>query len=160
MPDRNATSNTLIAAMDEETAWAVLDASERVDLERRQQLHVYFLESGIASIVANAPGGLEIETGIVGKEGMVGTTALAGINQSPHEIFVQIAATARRVPVAQMRSLINGSPPLQQLLIRYLEPSMCRLRVRRWQTGGQQLFSGWLAGCSCVRTGSKVPDWH
>lgn len=50
MPDRNATSNTLIAAMDEETAWAVLDASERVDLERRQQLHVYFLESGISCV--------------------------------------------------------------------------------------------------------------
>lgn len=74
--------------------------------------HVYFLESGVASMIAHAPSGLEIETGIVGKEGMVGSIALAGINQSPHEIFIQFAATARRVPMAEMRSLINGSPAL------------------------------------------------
>lgn len=158
MSDRNATPNTLIAAMDEETAWAVLDASERVDLDIRYPLqapntpndYVYFPESGVTSIVARAPGGLEIETGIVGKEGMVGTTVLSGINQSPHEVFVQMATTARRMPVNQMRSLIANNPALQDLLVRYLHTVHMQVACTALANGRTtivQRLARWLLMC-------------
>lgn len=38
MIDRNATANSLIAALDNETAWGGHHASERVDLSVRSQL--------------------------------------------------------------------------------------------------------------------------
>ncbi|AJD42645.1 cyclic nucleotide-binding domain-containing protein [Rhizobium gallicum bv. gallicum R602sp] len=158
MPDRNATRNTLIAAMDEETAWAVLDASERVELDVHYQLqapntpndYVYFPESGVTSIVAHAPGGLKIETGIIGKEGMVGITVLSGVNQSPHEIFVQMATTARRIPVDQMRSLIADNQALQDLLVRYLHTVHLQVACTALANGRTtivQRLARWLLMC-------------
>lgn len=105
MPDRNATPNTLIAAMDEETAWAVLDASERVDLDIRYRLqapntpndYVYFPESGVTSMVAHARGGLKIETGIIGKEGMVTCSTIA-IGYSKDEEAEIISASLTEQP--------------------------------------------------------------
>lgn len=143
MLDRNSIPNTLIAAMDGETAEAILDGSELIDLKTHQQLqapnkqiqYVYFPETGVNSIIVHGPDGLVIETGLIGKEGMVGTNALARIKHSPDEIVVQIAGTARRLPLRHMQSLIDESATLQDLLIRYLQT----LQV---QTAGTALANG------------------
>src|SRR5829696_7160899 len=49
----------------------------------------YFLEQGIISVMATAPGGCRIEVGIIGSEGMTGTSILLGTDRAPHECFVQ-----------------------------------------------------------------------
>src|SRR5215217_4726672 len=49
--------------------------------------HVYFLEQGIASVVAATPQGRRIEVGIIGREGMTGMCVLLGTDRSPHECF-------------------------------------------------------------------------
>lgn len=129
MFDGNTTANSLIAAMDEETAWAVSGASERIYLAVHHRLesanrpisHVYFIESGVASIFTRASGNLRIETGLVGNEGMVGMSLLSGLNQSPYEVVVQMEGSAQRVPLKEMQCLIDARPALQDLLTRYMQ---------------------------------------
>jgi CRP-like cAMP-binding protein len=46
--------------------------------------HIYFMEEGIASVVAVAEGGKQIEVGLIGREGMTGIVVAMGNHQSPH----------------------------------------------------------------------------
>ena len=81
---------------------------EPVDLPVRKQLearnkrveHVYFPESGFASVVAN--GVRNIEVGIIGREGMSGLSVVMGSNDNPaNETYIQIAGKGQRMSAAQ-----------------------------------------------------------
>jgi hypothetical protein len=45
---------------------------------------VYFMETGIASVVAMQPDETRVEVGLIGSEGMSGMAVVLGNNQSPH----------------------------------------------------------------------------
>ena len=55
------------------------------DLERpnRGIRTVYFMEAGIASVVAVQPDATKIEVGLIGSEGMSGIAVILGGDQSP-----------------------------------------------------------------------------
>ena len=56
------------------------------DIERRNQRieTVYFMETGIASVVAMQPDETRVEVGLIGSEGMSGMAVVLGNDQSPH----------------------------------------------------------------------------
>src|SRR5206468_9275982 len=55
---------------------------------------VYFLENGVASIVAEQENGDEVEVGLYGREGMSGAAVVMGAEQSPHASMVQVGDPA------------------------------------------------------------------
>ena len=58
--------------------------------------HVYFPESGIASVVAN--GETELEIGMIGREGMTGMSVVFDSNgRVPHDTYVQVAGSGYRL---------------------------------------------------------------
>ena len=59
--------------------------------------HVYFPETGIASVVNTLEDGTEIEVATIGYEGMVGLPLFLGTNQTPARAFWQVAGTAFRM---------------------------------------------------------------
>ena len=59
--------------------------------------HVYFLEAGVTSIVANTAGGRRIEIGLTGRDGLAGTPVVLGVDRTPHETFMQVAGSALRI---------------------------------------------------------------
>ena len=87
------------------TDFALLEPHlEAVDLPVRKQLaarnkriqHVYFPESGFASVVAD--GGHAIELGIIGREGMTGiSVVMQNDDRVPHETYMQLAGHGQRV---------------------------------------------------------------
>jgi hypothetical protein len=94
---------------------------EAVDLPVRKQLHarnrrvehVYFPESGIASVVANGPHALEI--GFIGRDGMTGVALVMGIDERPrHETYVQVAGKGHRLPAEHLRHALEASATLRQ----------------------------------------------
>lgn len=98
---------------------------EPMDLPVRKQLqyknrrieHVFFLDSGVASVVAN--GQRPIEVGMIGREGMTGITLVLGDeDRAPHETYMQIAGNGRRPPAAKLRAAIAASAGIQQALLR------------------------------------------
>lgn len=81
--------------------------------------HVYFLNSGIGSIMAFTHSGDRIEAGLFGRDGMSGTALVLGADQSPLKCVVQVAGDAHRIPASALRQAIGQSTTLHALLLRY-----------------------------------------
>jgi len=100
---------------------------ERVPLKRRMVAydplrpisHVYFVESGVISIVSIMRDRSAIETATIGLEGIIGLPVYLGVDAVPEQAFVQVPGDALRIPTAQFRTLAPRMPVLQQQLDRY-----------------------------------------
>jgi CRP-like cAMP-binding protein len=96
------------------------------DLERSNRPidTVYFMEAGIASVVAVQSDETEIEVGLIGREGMSGTTVLLGDDQSPHHTYIQVAGEAQRIALKELRKAMEASGTLQRFLLKYVQVFM------------------------------------
>ena len=65
--------------------------------------HIYFLDEGIASIVATTPPGRRIEVGMIGREGAAGIPILLGTNRTPHECLIQTSGEGLRIRTDDLR---------------------------------------------------------
>lgn len=79
---------------------------------------VYFPLSGMVSLVAVTPSGESIETGIVGREGLVGGLAVGDLTSFAQAI-VQIEGQALRIGASQFRALCQEHLPLRECVDRY-----------------------------------------
>jgi len=123
-----------------------------VDLPLRTQLsatnkrveHIYFIESGIASVVVNS----ETAVGIIGREGVTGAGVIMGNGKSvPHDIHMQIAGSGQRISTEQIRKAVVSSAPLHDVLRSYV----CSFATQTAQTaltnGGSKIeerLARWL----------------
>src|SRR3954462_2003243 len=71
--------------------------------------HVYFLDEGIASVVASTPQGRRTEVGIIGREGLTAPCALLGVGRSPHECFVQTLGAGLQILADDLRRAMAAS---------------------------------------------------
>lgn len=86
--------------------------------------HVYFLDSGIASIVTPGMSDKDIEIGVIGCEGMTGLPVILGNDRSPNETYVQIAGVGQQLPVPALRQAMDESKSLRSFLLRYAQAFM------------------------------------
>ena len=127
-PSHEHVRNQLLAALSSEDYEAVCAFAEPVSMKLREVLiapdtpitHVYFPETGIVSLVATMDGSYRIEVGIVGREGMVGTPLVLGVDRSPHESFVQMEGTALRLPTNAFTELLEERARLRSVMMRFL----------------------------------------
>jgi CRP-like cAMP-binding protein len=102
---------------------------ESVDLPLRRQLelrgraieNIYFLDSGLGSMVVSAGANHNIEVGIIGKEGMTGLPVVLGAEHSAHETFIQTAGKGWRIPAEKLRAAMARSPDLHRSLLLYVQ---------------------------------------
>lgn len=80
---------------------------------------VYFLESGLASVVAKTSGSVEAEVGIIGFEGMTGSALIMGDDQANLDCYVQSTSEALRMAVGPFVEALERSPTLRSFLLRY-----------------------------------------
>lgn len=100
---------------------------EAVTLTSHQVLHeanellqnAYFPNDALLSLVVVLTDGKTVEAGIVGKEGMVGIPAIAGLNRSPLREVVQISGNGLRIAAATLRDLLASTPKLRHELQRF-----------------------------------------
>src|SRR5262249_48795076 len=113
----------LLGIPDEEFA-LVRDSLQHVDLphytvlqEPRKKLEfMYFLNSGMASLVFNTNGGDSVEVGVIGNEGFTPIPAAAGLRRSPHETIMQVSGNGFRMGFDELHGILKGTPQLQRLL--------------------------------------------
>jgi CRP-like cAMP-binding protein len=86
--------------------------------------YVYFLTSGLGSVVGTTHPEQRIEVGMVGYEGMTGLAVVLGHDRSTNETVVQAAGTALRIPSAALRRALPGSATLSAGLLRYVHVFM------------------------------------
>jgi CRP-like cAMP-binding protein len=81
---------------------------------------VYFLESGLASIVAKMPDGRDIEVGISGNDGMTSSAVVLGGMQSPHDSYIQVAGDGYSIATAPLQQAMETSRTLRNFLLLYV----------------------------------------
>jgi CRP-like cAMP-binding protein len=100
----------------------VVDLPFRRQLERRDQSveKVYFIDSGLGSMVMNASPNHMVEVGIIGSEGMTGLAVILGAGTATYETFIQTAGTGRRISAEKLRLAMEKSSSLRSSLLRYV----------------------------------------
>jgi len=93
------------------------------DMERpnRRIETVYFLDTGIASVVAVQSDGTKAEVGLIGCEGMSGTAVVLGGDQSPHSTYIQVAGEGQRIAASELRKAMDASETLRSLLLKFVQ---------------------------------------
>jgi CRP-like cAMP-binding protein len=127
--------NHLLAALPADALSRMLPKLTAVDLPLRQTLYaaeasieaVYFPEAGMVSLVAELEEGSRGEVGIVGREGMVGTPLVLGVESAFTDAMVQLPGSALRIGAVAFRRELDENPPLRVLLLRYCEAASAQL---------------------------------
>lgn len=97
-----------------------LDFKQTLIEERKPVKDVYFVESGVVSLVTDLEGGESVETGTVGNEGFVGVPAVLGVSRSPGRAFCQIPGHAYRISAEVIGGERQRGGPWFELLLRYV----------------------------------------
>jgi CRP-like cAMP-binding protein len=100
---------------------APIELPVRKPLEGRKKRieHIYFIESGLASVVANGAKNPGIEVGIIGREGMTGLAVVLGDDRAQHETYIQVAGKGLRISAAHIREAIDKSTTLHRVMLQY-----------------------------------------
>jgi CRP-like cAMP-binding protein len=125
--------------------------------------HVYFLEQGIASVVATTPQGRRIEAGIIGREGLTGLPILLGADRTPQECFIQTAGEGLRIGANDLRCAIAGSASLHQHLLRFVQAFMIQMGQTALANGChtlEQRLARWLLMCHDRVDGDDLSTTH
>src|SRR5580700_6245715 len=123
----NGSRNRLLAVLSHADRDLLAPRLEGIALDARQILevpsdpisHVYFVESGLVSVVGTTEPDHRIEVGMVGYEGMTGLCIVLGDDRSTNETVVQSAGSAMRLSTAALRELMKASDSLTTTLLRY-----------------------------------------
>jgi CRP-like cAMP-binding protein len=119
--------NHLLAALSPDDFALLAPALRPTSLEFKQVLYAvhqpigtaYFLESGMVSMLAPLEDGRFMEVGLVGREGLVGLTAVLGADSAATQALVQAPGSALHLRSAELKGAFEASATLRGLLLRY-----------------------------------------
>ena len=86
--------------------------------------HLYFIEEGLVSVLAKVDERHTVEVWLIGRDGVVGGTALLGGRLSPLSHFVQVGGSAWRISVDDFNGAVSELPSLRAALEGYLHVSL------------------------------------
>jgi CRP-like cAMP-binding protein len=121
--------NQLLAALPPDMLARLLPKMRPVPLVVRDTLmtpdaaiqSVWFVESGFVSLVTALDDGTQAEVGLVGREGMVGTPLVLGVDSAFSEAYVQADGAALQMETNAFRRALDEEPLFRNLLLRYSE---------------------------------------
>jgi CRP-like cAMP-binding protein len=82
--------------------------------------YIYFPIQGFASLISVVDRGSNLEVGLVGTEGMLGSSLVLGVKVAPLRTLVQGAGSAFRMDAHQFSRELKRSAPLRERLNLYL----------------------------------------
>ena len=143
---------------------------EAVELQLRYVLeaanepiqHSYFIEYGLASIVA-ANNHKRLEVGLIGCEGITGLPIVLGNDRSPHETFMQVAGNGVRIPAQKLREAIAQSRSLELALLAFAHRFLNQTASTALSNGTATLeerLARWLLMANDRLRGDEVPLTH
>ena len=100
----------------------------RVQLKRGQILQeshrpterVYFIERGMAVLLARTRQNGHVGVAIIGRQGLVGIPVVLGVMQSPHRCVAEVKGEALDIGTNALRCAMDESPALRQQLMNYV----------------------------------------
>jgi len=125
--------NLLLATLPTEEKERLRPFLEPVTMEFKQVLvemdkpiyHVWFPDNCVTSTVVDTPDGSTLEVGLMGIEGMVGLSLLAGEETSNSTVIAQVPGAGTRMRADHfMKQVVGKGGPLFRLLLRYTNAFM------------------------------------
>jgi CRP-like cAMP-binding protein len=100
---------------------------QRIPLEYRQSLYrankpigfVYFIETGVGSLVNTMANGEAAEVGTIGNEGMVGLPLVWGDDRAPTSVYVQVPGVGLRMKSSLFTQELARSGSMRTVMLRY-----------------------------------------
>jgi signal transduction histidine kinase len=83
--------------------------------------HVYFPQTAVISLISLTTGGGSVEVGLIGREGMVGLSAVLGAVDGATSPIVLVPGTAVRVSTAALKALRLNNASVRTALDLYIE---------------------------------------
>jgi len=170
-PHQSDVRNRVLATLPPEDYALLQPWLESVPLPLRTSLmepnepieHVYFMEQGIASVVALTPQQRRIEVGLIGREGMSGTPILLGTDRTPHECFIQMAGDALRLPATHLWKAAEERSSLRLHLLRFVQAFTVQVAQTALSNGSYTLeerLARWLLMCHDRVDGDVLSTTH
>jgi CRP-like cAMP-binding protein len=171
MIQQNEVQNRLLRVLDGSMFKILQPGMENVDLPVRTVLvepdqptaSIWFLESGLASIVATTYDDESIEVGHIGFEGLCGTHRILRLETTPNRTFMQIDGSAISVPVALVHQIIDTHPPSRDLFLHYIHTCELQLAHSALANGRYNMaerLSRWLLMCHDRIRNDEMPLTH
>lgn len=169
-PSQDCIRNKLLSILPPVDFSLVSKHLEYVDLPRGTVLakvgepidHVYFLASGIGSLVTTTPDGNSAEAGIFGYEGYVPTTAFAEAESSSHDVTMQLSGEAYRLDYANFRAAMDNRS-FSRVVIRSIEAfsvQLAQTAVSNAVHDVNERLARWLLMCHDRVSGNEIALTH
>jgi CRP-like cAMP-binding protein len=144
---------------------------ESVSLKDRQVLeiptkpftHAFFLEIGVASVVAVDAEDHRIEVGVVGFEGVTGVPLIMGDDRAQHSTYMQIGGSGHCIPAGALCGAIAKSDTLRSLMLKWAQGFMIQTAHTALANGRaklEQRLARWLLMAHDRMTNNAVPLTH
>lgn len=123
----NAHQNRLLASLSPKDYEQLRPHLEPVTLQYKRSLYeanrpidfIYFIETGVGSLVLTMANGDAAEVGTIGNEGLVGLPAVLDDSQAPNSVYMQVAGEGLRTSAKTFRHQMDQSPPLRTAIRHY-----------------------------------------
>jgi len=125
--------------------------------------YVYFLEHGVASVVAVNPDDTRIEVGVIGYEGVTGLSLILGDLRAANSTYVQLAGDGHRISAAALRSAMEASPSLHRVLLKYVLAFLVQTAQSALANGRAKLevrLARWMLMAHDRMTTDAIPLTH
>jgi CRP-like cAMP-binding protein len=170
-PYHGSCQNHLLRALPSEDLNWILPQLERVPLRRRgivqfsnsSMHHVYFIEHGLVSVLADTAPGKSIETRMIGPEGFIGVRVVLGKRESCHRRMVQVGGSALRMESDQFADVLESNPAIQQVMLQYVHSIVIQasqLNACNAHHSVQERLARWLLMAHDRSSSSKLPITH
>lgn len=122
-----ASANRLLGLLSHKDYARLRPHLHRIPLDYRQSLYrankpidfVYFIESGVGSLVNTMADGRAAEVGTIGNEGLVGLPLLLGDDRAPTSVYIQVPGEGLRITAALFKKELARSASMQVVMLRY-----------------------------------------
>ena len=145
--------NTLLKTFDSELIGrlqlrpVIFESGQMIEEPGNPIRHLYFLDSGMASMTTVFSEGKEVEVGMFGYESVIGVSSLMGTMQSLNHVYTQVAGTGYRCSYEHALREFNRFGVFTKLCLRYVQAQL----VQSSQSAGcasthnyEQRLSRWL----------------
>jgi CRP-like cAMP-binding protein len=149
--------NTILRALDAATIERLqlkpitFEPEHRIEFPGDAIEHLYFVESGMASMTTTFMDGTQVEVGMFGYESVIGVSGLMGTKRSLNRVYTQIPGYGYASPLAAARQEFQRGGVFQLLALRYVQAQL----VLVMQSAGcnvkhnfEQRLARWLLLCA------------
>jgi len=134
-----------------------------IEVPTKPVTHAYFLESGIASVVAVNGEDHRIEVGVIGYEGVTGVPLIMGDRRAQHSTYMQIGGGGHRIPQELLCEAMAKSENLRALMLKSAQGFMIQTAHTALANGRaklEQRLARWLLMALDRLTSDTVPLTH